>query len=65
MALSEANNVSLCFFTENDCPGRHERDCCVDVNGGGNKPRLCKNFAVSARKEYSYMIYKVVCGIIY
>ena len=62
MALSEVNQVSLSSFTEDNCPGRYKTDCSVDVNGGSNEPRLSKNFTVSTRKEYSYMIYKVICG---
>lgn len=62
MVLSEVNRVSLPSFHEDDCPGRYKTDCSVDINRRSNEPRLSKNFTVSGRKEYSYMIHKVICG---
>jgi len=62
MALSEVNHVSLSSFTEDDCPGRCKTHRSIDVNGGSNEPRLSKSFTVSARKEYAYMLYKVIFG---
>lgn len=38
------------------------RQTSVDFIEGSNELRLSKNFTVSARKEYNYMIYKAICG---
>lgn len=36
--------------------------CSVEMNGGSQKPGLNRNFSVSAGKEHSYLIHKVIRG---